>query len=418
VGELALRRIQAGIEATPGLAVAASRKVYATYEIQRDQPRRFAIEDRGIFPEKMRANAKLVMAGYKSEADLTSEDLPWWLDQMLRGGVVPTAVGTGGNQWIYTPDQTSQTLKTRTWEWGDDSIAYRAPHGYADSLDVVIPLDDAGKLTVNGFVEDWYPVGSPGAGAWAGFTAALGDRVIESVMGWQQRLFIDVAGAIGTSWVQGRFVSAAMAWKNQNKRKFFGDGAPFFTNIGRGRRQVQAGVVLEAFDTTQVMDLFNTNPGQGGGNIALPTERAVRLMLIGTPIAGTNLGTTTAAIIAIGAVAAIPCLSLSAAISGGTPISVGAYTFVVAPAGAAASAVTIPVISQTIPVAIPISQPILLCKAILFDFWGFWEGNPSWGARDDNVTFGLTLQGVYDATQAAESRIIVYNNQNAAAGIS
>jgi hypothetical protein len=419
LGELALRRVQAGIEATAGLAVAATRKVYGSFEVSRDQPRRYAIEDRGIFPEKMRANARLVMAGYKCEADLTSEDLPWWLDQVLKGGVTPVALGTGTWKWLYVPDQSSQTLKTRTFEWGDDSIAYRAPFGLADSLDVAVGLDDAVRLTVNGFVADWYPAGLAGAGGWAGFTGSLTDRNVETVMGWQQRLFVDPgAGPIGTTWVQGRFVSSALAWRNQNRRKFFGDGSPVFTGVGRGRRQTQAGLVVEAFDTALVADLFNTNPGQIGGDVILPVERAVRLMLIGSEIAGSNLGTTTAATINPGAIVSIPTLALPAAIPGGTPISVGGYTFVVAPAGAALSATSIPVISQSIAVAIPVSQAVLLCKGITFDYWGMWDGNPNWGARDTNVTFGLTLQGVYDSTQATDSQVTIYNNQSAAQGIS
>lgn len=413
MGETVLTRIQAGLETTRGTTVVATRRVYGKLEPHRDQPRRYAMEDRGMFPDKMRANAKLVDAAFKLSADVTPEDLPWWLDMTLKGGMTGVQLGTTGvYSWACVPDQLTDTLKTRTFEWGDDSLTYRGSFGTADSLDIKVPLDDAVEMTVNGFVEEWVPVGSEG---FAGFTAALPERPVESMIGWQQRLFVDLAsGVIGTTQISNRFVSADLSWKNQNKRKYFGDGSPRFTLLGRGRRQIQANIVVEAMDLALANDMWATNQKQ---NTQLPIERAVRVMLIGTAT-GTALGTTTAAPIAAGTVAAIPTVALAQAIAGGTAIQLGGVTFVVAPAGAASSAVSIPVISQVIGAAIPLSSTILACKSITCDYWGFWDGNPDWANRETNRTFGLSLIGVYDVTQAKENQIVIVNSLATAAGIS
>jgi hypothetical protein len=404
MGEKALRRLQAGLETTRGTAVPATRKVYGELEPHRDQPRKFAMEDRGIFTDKFRANAKLVDAAFKMKSDLTFEDLPYWLDMLLKGGVVATGSATVGYTYQYVPDQSSDSLKTRTFEWGDDSIAWQGSFATLDSLDVNVALDDSASLDMTGFVKEWFPQGT---GGFTGFTAALAERAVESVEGWHARIFIDPgASAPGTTQVTGRLVSAKIAVKNQNKRKWFGDASPFFTVLGRGRRQISLDLVLEQFDQTQLGDLFTTNvAGQ------LPVERAIRLSLAGSPITGTTFGTTNGALAAGVAVTSIVTNALTAAIPGGTVIALGAGgpQATVTPAGAALSALSVPVFSFTPTATVATGATIMAAKQVWFDFWGYFEGDPKWGLRETNVTVNLMLQAVYDVTAAKEAMFTVVN---------
>ena len=404
MGEKALRRLQAGLETTRGLGVAATRKVYGEMEPHRDQPRKFAMEDRGIFVDKFRANAKLVDASFKMKADLTFEDLPYWLDMLLRGGVAATGSATVGYTYQYVPDQTSDTLKTRTFEWGDDSIAWQGKFGTLDSMDINVALDDSVSLDMTGYVQEWMP---QGFGGFAGFTGSLSERAVESVEGWQARLFIDPgASAPGTTQVTGRLVSAKVMVKNQNKRKWFGDASPYFTVLGRGRRQISLDLVLEQFDTTQLADLINTNVvGQ------LPAERAIRVSLAGSPITGTTFGTTNGALAAGVAITSITTNALTSAIPGGTVIALGAGgpQATVTPAGAALSATSIPIFSFTPQATVNTGATIMAAKQVWMDFWGYFEGDPKWGLRETNVTVNLVLQAVYDVTAAKEAMFTVIN---------
>lgn len=279
MGEVALRKLQGGVEATRGTAVAATKKLYTTQTITIEQHSRYAVEDRGVFDEKWRANPKLRDAGFSLVGDATFEDMPYFLDMALKGGVVSTGTALVGYTWVYVGDQTSDTLTTRTLEAGDDTVSWQAPFATIDTLDFTMALDDAVKFTATGFAQDWIPQTSTfRTTAYTGFTAALPDRVVESCMGWQAKLFIDPAGTTaGTTQVLGRFISATWGYHNQNKRKNFGDNNQLsLQKLGRGKRQVMADIVFEAADQAQFADFV------------LKNSKVVRIGLFGVGIAGTT----------------------------------------------------------------------------------------------------------------------------------
>ena len=126
MGEVALRRTQAGVEITRGTAVAATRKLYGVLEPSRDQGRRYAQEERGTLIDKFRANAKLVVAGFKFSGDVLFEDMPYYLDTSWAGGVRPVRLNGAsspttatGYAWNYVGAVAADNLGTRTFEWGD-----------------------------------------------------------------------------------------------------------------------------------------------------------------------------------------------------------------------------------------------------------------------------------------------------------
>lgn len=310
MGELALRLIQAGVEGIPGTAVPATRKVYGTLEPKRDQPRRWAMEERGVLVTNFRGNAKLVDATFALKADVMFEDLPFFLEVMNKGGVAPVGTAATGYTYDYSPaitpaDLASNPLKTLTFEWGDESLQWQAPYAQADTLKVDIGTDDPITMEMAGFVQEWWP---RGRNAFTGFTADPGEHAVEVPNGWQVRLFIDKFdpfdvshNAIGTTYVPARFIKATGEYKNENKRKYFGDFAPFYQKIGRGRRAVTLALTVEeqaSEDYTtglgglhEIGDMIDTNQA----NFRVPQTR-VRLQAVGSQIDTSSFGTLNGAI--------------------------------------------------------------------------------------------------------------------------
>lgn len=412
MGELALKKIQGGLEVTRGTPVVATRNIYGKMTIVRNQARRFSNEDRGVFTKYFRANPKLIDAGFKLDADVTFEDLPYFLDTVIQGGVTPTGATATGFVWTYNPDMTSDTLKTRTYYAGDDTVQWRGAFGASDKLDITIGLEDAITFALEGFVQDWVPgtsgfLGTPYAGAFAG----LGDRAVESVMGYQTKLFIDpVANPIGTTQRSGKFISAKWGVHLNNKKKAFGDNFNYvLQKLGRGEKDIEVEFVFEGLNQQEFADHFNN------------LEAVVRIQMIGTTIASSTFGVTATSTIPTGAVFNGPITTgaLTSAIPGGQAIIVGGQAFTVTPAGAAAAAVSVPIIPQLVQTAaaIPIGATLFAAKMINLDVWGYWDSF-SPGSRETNTTWGMKLVGVYDTGVGFDHRIIVVNQNNAAAGIS
>jgi hypothetical protein len=416
MGEVVLRRIQVGIEATRGTAVAATKKIYGTLTPTRGQARRYPVEDRGMFVDKFRANPKLVEAGFTIAHDMLFEDVPLFAALYLNGGAVSSGSSGLGYTWSIAPDTNTDTLKTLTLEAGDETVAWQGSFGTVDSSDWTLALDDAVTASTVGFVRDWIPQqpsnpnslqgGSPYTApgipsTFTGFTGALSERVVESVMGWQQRIYLDVAGTNpGTTQLVGRLKAGAWGIHNQNKRKYFGDGSAVFTKLGRGRRQIHCQLTFEAIDTAQYQAFYNLS------------EAVIRLQFIGSAITGTNLATTTSSLTAGATITTIPVSALAQAIGGGTGINVGGVTFAVTAAGAAMSATSIPVQSQVMPITVATSATVMAAKTVNFDFWGFWD---TWtqGNTDTNTTYQMDLQAVYDITPGKEFNLTVINGNSA-----
>jgi hypothetical protein len=307
---------------------------------------------------------------------------------------------------------TSDLLKTRTYYAGDDTVQWRGPFGASDKLDITIGLEEAITFELEGFVQDWVPVTS--GFLTTGFAApgfqALGDRTVESVMGYQTKLFIDPpANPIGTTQRSGKFISAKIGIHLNNKKKAFGDNFNYMLQkLGRGEKDVECEFVFEGLNQQEFADHFNN------------TEAIVRIQMIGTPITGSTFGITATATIPTGAVFSGPIQtgSLTSAVAGGQAISIGGQSFTVAPAGAAAAATSIPIIPQLVqtPAAIAIGTTIMACKTINVDMWGYWDTFVP-GARETNTTWGMKLVGVYDSGVGFDHRITVVNQNNLAAGI-
>ncbi len=112
-------RLQLGIETTKGTAVAATRIIRCNATLEE-------IENfyRSPYAAGYRANvggAGVITEkgfGVSVETELTAEEILWPLLTGVRGGVTPTAGGTGDQTWVFTPQLTTgvPTLDAATLE--------------------------------------------------------------------------------------------------------------------------------------------------------------------------------------------------------------------------------------------------------------------------------------------------------------
>jgi hypothetical protein len=194
-----LRKWQAGLEAVPGTGVVATRKFAALGSIEKKQPGFYPDLDVESLDRRRDRFALLIEAGGKCEFPWSFEDGPWWMQLGAKGGVAGVQIGaTTAYRYTHTPTTNADDRKTATFEWGDDFQAWQCPFGKVNKLNIKGTPASALMASVDFFAKDRIP---------QAFTAALGDRQIETVLGRTSTLYIDEpGGAIGTTAVAGRLL--------------------------------------------------------------------------------------------------------------------------------------------------------------------------------------------------------------------
>lgn len=154
-----LNKVQFGLESTKGTLVAATKLIQGAGE---------AIEEQGIYrsayPQGVRANvggAGTIIGkgfGLKFQSELTAEEILWVLETGIRGGITPTAGGTGDYTYVYTPQLTTgiPTIKTATIEAirsdGSTNHYYgEAGHGMTRSFEIEWAVNEIAKLSFEMF---------------------------------------------------------------------------------------------------------------------------------------------------------------------------------------------------------------------------------------------------------------------------
>lgn len=171
----------------------------------------------------------------------------------LSGGVgtdiTTPANGVLTRLWTFEPTMTSDDLRALTLYWGDPNVqAFQTAYNQIDSL--TFASDASG--------EDGVTMAIAGMGQFPAKTApasvpAMLDAPLMAPGDMQ--VWIDSgSSAIGTTEIQGRVVSAEVTIPSGVVRKWLaaGPGGDLsFTKHGRGRRHIEARLVLELTDLTQ-----------------------------------------------------------------------------------------------------------------------------------------------------------------------
>lgn len=270
MGEVALRKLQAAIEVTRGLDLAATRKVYAIGHMEKNIDLLAPAEDRGTFISNYRSSLGVVTASLPLTGGASYEDLPWWFQLALKGGVTGVLSAVTAYTYTFVPTAATDDLKSATFEWGDDTQAFQMNYGMVDTMEI--------SMALNGF---WsFSVGLIGSDmSTTTFTAALADRTVEDVNSYLTKLAIGAAGAVPSSYMTGRFIGFKLSINNHLARKYFADGvAPTIGGMGRGKREFSLEITFEGNAAT----ITERGVWEAG------TNRVARITATGTAIAGST----------------------------------------------------------------------------------------------------------------------------------
>jgi hypothetical protein len=237
----AFRRIQAGLEGTPGTAVAATEILYgvlSTFESgdvlhqpeeDRNSLARYMADDLFVGEE-----AKIVWAG-----DVNFRHLAWVLGMALRGNITPSQPDSSNEPnaylWTYnpalttsnTPDQTNG-IDTYTIEYGDNLQAYEVEYCFATKLAISGAPNETCKFSLDITGRQRSDVT---------FTGSLTAQSVQRAPFNLAKFYIDTAGSsIGNTQKTG--LLKAFTWTLDTKFApvYTADGNLYFASLTEDRK--------------------------------------------------------------------------------------------------------------------------------------------------------------------------------------
>jgi hypothetical protein len=266
-GLVALSKFQAGLEATRGTAVPATRIQPLNGWFVENVDRAKIHEQRNSFIDIFRSiQVKRWVELRGLTTSPTYEDLPWFLQSFLKGGVAGVLSATTVYTYTFTPTAAADDLKTVTWEVGNDTQAFQVPFGLGQRLEMSFGGEKPAAMTCDYLGQK--------ANKQA-FTGALSDRVTEDINGENATCSID-STTIGTTQVP-QVLTAKFSIENNWEQLFRLDGNLFPGDAYRKPRSAQLEITLQFASTTEY-DAF----------VTAPAERKVRLLVPGSVIAGST----------------------------------------------------------------------------------------------------------------------------------
>lgn len=204
-GVKALRRIQIGAETVAGTGVAATTKWRGGGTIQDDLDLVFVEEDTGYIGGTDRTYIQKYGATLElDEVEATFEQLPYLGMMGIKSVTSGESDGAGdGKIWAFPLPTTSQnTIKTYTFEGGDDQQEEEFTYGYAESIKITGKAGEALKMSA--VIKGRQVTAST-------FTGALSLPTVEEILFGKGALYIDaIGGTIGTT--QKSNTLLAMEW--------------------------------------------------------------------------------------------------------------------------------------------------------------------------------------------------------------
>lgn len=277
--EVILLQAQAGIEATRGTGVAATRKVYAQITPSYAKPLMDFSDTSGTFFDRRRAAYAREKISFSVKDIATFEDLPWWAQFFLKGGV--TGSGDAGTPiaytYTFTPTASTDDLKSMTLEFNESGNPYESAQVMVTTATLRMDADNDSEagwmLDLEMLGRDW---------STSTFTPALSDRSTEVIMARGTKLFIDdAAGTMGATQKLGSLINASVTFNTGIHFKAFSEDAVGYAanKVGRASYRVDAQFTFEFDSDTEFAKYRNT----------APQERLIRLQSVGTQIHGTSV---------------------------------------------------------------------------------------------------------------------------------
>jgi len=275
-GIKALRKIQLGVEVTPGTAVAATAiwRGMGTIEDQREVV--FSQEDVGYVGGLDRTHVpKLLAAISMDETEATFEQLPYILAAGVKNVVAGAADGSGSDLIYAYPFPTTavNTLKTYTIQGGDNQEAERMEYSFVEAFKLTGKAGEALKMQA-----DW--LGRQVA--LNAFTGSLSLPTVEEILFSKGKLYIDaVGGTIGGTQKSNTLLGMELSVKTGLIPVFAADGNLYFSFMkSTGQLEIILKITFE-HDSTSAAEKVIWRAG---------TPRQIRLDFDGNAV--TTPGTT------------------------------------------------------------------------------------------------------------------------------
>lgn len=190
----------------------------------------------------------------------TYQDLPWWLQMGIKGGVTGVDDGSSAYTYTFTPSAATDDLKSATFEFGDSGNPYETGQCMVNSWTLRMDADNDAEP---GWMFDAEILGRD----WATttLTGALSDRTTEVILARGTKLYIDDAGGtIGSTQKIGSLISASISVNNNIHYKAFAEDVTYVAanKVGRGERTLDAQFTFEFDSDTEFAKYRSTAPAQ------------------------------------------------------------------------------------------------------------------------------------------------------------
>lgn len=274
--EQILLRAQAGIESSRGVAVAATRKVYAQFTPTYTRTLMDFADTSGTYIARRRAAYGRERVSFSALDIATFEDLPWWLLMAVDGSLVNGSTD-GGSPAAYTrlfePSLDTDELKSFTLEHGEAGNKYQSSQCMTNTLTLRFDADNDSEpgwmIDAEIMALNWEDLGA--------FTAALPDRSTEVIKARGTKVYIDDEGDTfgDTQLVAGLISASATITQNLHFKAFAED-----------ERTATAGAVgkQQLFIDAQVTVEFDNDAEFGNYRSDEPVLRKIRLEREGSVI--------------------------------------------------------------------------------------------------------------------------------------
>lgn len=274
--EIILLKNQAGIETTRGTAVAATRKVYAMITPTYTRALTPFRNSTGTYEGRRRPSYAREVISFTGADEATYEDLAWWAQLGLKGGVtgVSDAGATPGPAYTYaySPSLSTDDLKSVSLEFNEVGNPYKSNQVMVNQTTLRMDADNDQEPS---WMLDLALMGR----GWTttSYTGSIADRTTEPIMARGTKLFIDAGGGtIGTTQVLGEFLTASIVWNNQIHFKAFAEDVlgVAANKVGRQDRLVDAQFTFEFADDTEFANFRS----------AVAVERLIRIHQEGSQV--------------------------------------------------------------------------------------------------------------------------------------
>ena len=231
--------------------MAATRKVYAQIEPTYEKPLAFFTDTSGTYTARRRSSYGRERVGFTATDMATYEDLAWWLQLAIKGGVTGSGSASTGYTYAFTPSLSTDDLKSMTLEFGESGNPYEADQVMVNTWTL---RGDPDSDTEPAWMFEAEMMGR--TISTTTYTTSLSDRTTEPITARGTKLYVDTtAGGIGGTQLTGHLINWSLTGNNNIHYKAFAENESNYAAnaVGRGERTYDGEVTIEFdSDTTAI----------------------------------------------------------------------------------------------------------------------------------------------------------------------